>query len=77
MRLKREPRALGRKLEQQKKRGEKPATKRGRNIDKNVLKIQKMNVQSEQLDLWIKRGTDEEITSSNQTVNNLKQGSLF
>ena len=40
--LKREQRALARKLTNPKKRGEKPATKRGRNIDKNVLRVQKL-----------------------------------
>ena len=41
-RLKRAQRALSRKLESRKKRGEKPATKHGSNINKNVLRVQKL-----------------------------------
>ncbi|MXQ55966.1 RNA-guided endonuclease InsQ/TnpB family protein [Shimazuella alba] len=42
-RLKRAQRALSRKLEFKKKRGEQTATKNGRNIEKNVLRVQKLN----------------------------------
>ncbi|WP_051271627.1 RNA-guided endonuclease InsQ/TnpB family protein [Shimazuella kribbensis] len=42
-RLKRVQRALSRKYEFQKKRGEKPATKKGSNIAKNILQIQKVH----------------------------------
>ena len=41
--LRREQRALSRKLENKKKRGEKAATKGGRNIAKNVLRVQKIH----------------------------------
>jgi putative transposase len=40
--LKREQRALARKLAHQKNRSEKSATQRGSNLDKNVLRIQKL-----------------------------------
>lgn len=41
--LKREQRSLSRKYENLKKRGEKPATKRGANIDKNIFRVQKLH----------------------------------
>lgn len=41
---KREQRTLARKLENKKKRGEKSATKGGRNIAKNVRRVQKIPV---------------------------------
>ncbi|MCZ0754696.1 RNA-guided endonuclease InsQ/TnpB family protein [Anoxybacillus sp. J5B_2022] len=41
--LRREQRSLSRKYENLKKRGEKPATKRGANIDKNIFRVQKLH----------------------------------
>ncbi len=42
-RLKREQRSLSRKFENIKKRGEQSATKKRANIDKNILRVQKLN----------------------------------
>ena len=41
--LKREQRSLSRKYENKKKRGEQPLTKKSANIEKNVLRVQKIN----------------------------------
>jgi putative transposase len=42
--LKREQRSLSRKFEYKKKRGETSATRRGSNIEKNILRLQKLHV---------------------------------
>lgn len=41
--VKREQRSLSRKYEHLKKRGEKPAAKRGANIDKTIFRVQKLH----------------------------------
>jgi len=62
--LKREQRSLSRKYENSKKRGEKPAAGKRANIDKNILRVQKLHTRSADIRLEFVRSVVSDVVKT-------------